>query len=65
MSWGGARPNSGRKAVEGKRVTVTARVLPETKETLRKMKDEGIGIGVLIDRLASGWRERNDLQGAE
>ena len=58
MSRGGARPNAGRKAVNGKRVTVTARVLPETKETLREMKAEGISIGRILDRKAEDYKLR-------
>ena len=57
MSRGGARPNAGRKAPDGKRVTVTARVLPETKATLQDMKAQGISLGRIIDSIAQAWKE--------
>ena len=57
MTRGGARVGAGRKAPDGKRVTVTARVLPETKETLREMKDEGCSLGRIIESIAAAWKE--------
>jgi len=59
MSRGGARPGAGRKAPDGRRVTVTARVLPETKETLLQMRAAGIGIGRLLDNEALIWKLKN------
>lgn len=47
MSKGGARPGAGRPG-EG-RITMTVRVLPETKERARKLKERGVRIGRLID----------------
>lgn len=52
MSSGGVRPGAGRKAAGAPRVTITVRVLPETKAILARMKEQGIGIGSEIDKLA-------------
>ena len=60
MSSGGARPGAGRKAVNGKRVTVTARVLPSTREILREMKAEGSSLGRIIDSIALAWKESKE-----
>lgn len=56
MSRGGARPGAGRKAVDGKRVTVTARVKPLTREILREMRAAGVSIGELLDKEAFIWK---------
>lgn len=52
MPSGGARPGSGRKAIEPgvKRVTVTVRVAPETRQKLDRLKEGGHEIGRLIDQ---------------
>ena len=56
MSRGGARPNAGRKAVDGLRVTYTCRVKPATRETIREMKEAGISIGDLLDKECFIWK---------
>lgn len=61
MSRGGARPGAGRKAPRGKRVTVTARVLPETKETIREMRAAGISIGDVLDKEAFLWKLKKGI----
>ena len=62
MSRGGARPNAGRKAIDGKRVTVTARVKPDTLTILREMRASGISIGDLLDKEAFIWKLRQDAK---
>ena len=59
MSRGGARPNAGRKAVDGLRVTYTVRVKPATREIIREMKAEGISIGDLLDKECFIWKLKN------
>lgn len=59
MSSGGHRPNSGRRADEGKRVTYTVRILPKTKETLQLMKAAGIKISQVLDDAAAAWSANN------
>lgn len=55
MARGGKRQGAGRKASpEGARVTLNARVLPSTLETLRSMAAEkGLSVGAMIDSLLS------------
>jgi len=60
MSRGGARPGAGRKAPDGKRVTVSARVLPRTKEILAEMKAEGSSLGRIIDSIALAWKQAKE-----
>jgi len=55
MSRGGARPGAGRKAPDGRRVTITARVLPKTKEILKRMRAEGKSIGRMLDCIAEDY----------
>ena len=62
MSRGGARPNAGRKAPGGKRVTYTVRVKPATREIIREMKAEGISIGDLVDKECFIWKLRKDVR---
>ena len=57
---GGARPGAGRKRTDGKRVTVTARVSPRTKEVLKAMKAEGMGIGKILDDAADTYIRMSD-----
>ena len=59
MSRGGARPNAGRKAVDGLRVTYTVRVKPATREIIREMKAAGISIGDLLDKECFIWKLKN------
>ena len=41
----------GRKASsEGRRVSFSCRVLPSTREAIRKLKDKGVPIGEIVDR---------------
>ena len=62
MSRGGARPNAGRKADGGKRVTYTCRVKPATREIIREMKAAGISIGDLLDKECFIWKLRQDAK---
>jgi phosphoglycolate phosphatase-like HAD superfamily hydrolase len=51
MPRGGSRPGAGRKP-GGQRVeksTITARVTPDTRETLDRLKDAGFPLGEVID----------------
>lgn len=52
MSRGGNRPGSGRKAITPGEVRLpfSCRVSPKTKETIARLKAEGITIGEIIDR---------------
>ena len=59
MSRGGARPNAGRKAVDGLRVTYTCRVKPATRGIIREMKAAGISIGDLLDKECFIWKLKN------
>ena len=49
MSKGGARPGCGRKVEDVNRVTMTCRVLPETRERARQLKARGVRLGRLVD----------------
>ena len=60
MSSGGARPGAGRKAVNGKRVTYTCRIKPETREILREMRAAGVSIGDLLDKECFIWKLRRN-----
>ena len=60
MSRGGARPGAGRKAPDGKRVTYTCRVKPETRDTIREMKAEGSSLGRIIDSIALAWKQAKE-----
>lgn len=60
MSRGGARPNAGRKAEDGKRVTVTCRVKPATREIIREMRAAGSSLGRIVDSIASAWKEAQE-----
>ena len=59
MTRGGARPNAGRKAIDGLRVTYTCRVKPATREVIREMKAAGISIGDLLDKECFIWKLKN------
>jgi hypothetical protein len=62
MSRGGARPGAGRKAKDGqKRVTITLRVLPSTRELIRQMRSEGIRMGEMVDTFADAWASHKHL----
>lgn len=50
MASGGKREGAGRKAPEGRRVTMSVRVLPETREKLERLSGER-QIGKYIDHL--------------
>jgi hypothetical protein len=57
---GGARPGAGRKAIhpEQRRVTLGARVTPQTKEWLADMAEEqGVTIGRIIEELVASFKE--------
>ena len=62
MSRGGARPGAGRKAPDGKRVTYTCRIKPETRDTIREMKATGVSIGDLLDKECFIWKLRQDAR---
>lgn len=51
MPRGGARPGAGRKpgGQRSEKPTITARVEPETRETLDRLKDAGYPLGEVID----------------
>lgn len=49
---GGSRKGSGRKAPDGKRVTLSLRVRPDTKKTLEGLKD-GRSMGETIDDIVA------------
>lgn len=57
MSRGGKRQGAGRKAViPGEvRVNFSCRVSPKTKETIARLKAEGITIGEIIDRAIANY----------
>ena len=57
---GGARPRAGRKAIhpEQRRVTLGARVTPQTKEWLADMAaEQGVTIGRIIEELVASFKE--------
>ena len=51
MPRGGSRPGAGRKpgGQRSLKLTITARVEPETRETLDRLKDAGFALGEVID----------------
>lgn len=52
MARGGKREGAGRPLPpDGKRVTITIRVSPKTKESIAYLKAQGIGIGMLVDKM--------------
>lgn len=51
---GGARKGAGRKAPDGARVSITARVSPQTAEALRRLKGEQ-SLGRLIDKIVEHY----------
>lgn len=48
-NWGGARPGAGRKAPEGSRVSVSLRVLPEIRDKVKWLKEQGVDVRSLIE----------------
>lgn len=57
---GGARQGAGRKAIhpEQRRVTLGARVTPQTKEWLADMAaEQGVTIGCIIEELVASFKE--------
>lgn len=56
MASGGRREGAGRKASHSKRVTVTVRVLPETRERIAELKKDGVLIGKLVDDAVAEFR---------
>lgn len=62
MTRGGARTGAGRKAIapEERRVTICARVTPQTKEWLADMAaEQGVTIGRIIEELVVSFKEFN------
>ncbi|MCF0229690.1 MAG: hypothetical protein HUJ76_08390 [Parasporobacterium sp.] len=57
MGSGGARPDSGRKAIpeEEKRVQLCITIAPVTRERLHTIRDRGHKIGPLIDELVEQY----------
>ena len=51
MPRGGSRPGAGRKpgGQRSEKHTITARVAPETRETLERLKGAGFQVGEVID----------------
>ena len=56
LTWGGYRPGAGRPKKE-KRVVTSFRVLPETKETFRRLREEGYDVNGLIDDVAADCKQ--------
>lgn len=56
MARGGARKGSGRKAPDGARVSITARVSRLTYEALRDLKGEQ-SLGRLIDKIVEHYTQ--------
>lgn len=54
---GGARPGAGRPAKKVKRVVMSFRLLPETKETFQRLRGEGYDINGLIDGVAADCKK--------
>ena len=52
---GGRREGSGRKAPDGARVSITARVSRQTAEALRNLKGEQ-SLGRLIDKIVEHYK---------
>lgn len=49
-NWGGARPGSGRKPVDDKRVQMVITIDRETRDTLKaRAKEQHVRVGRLID----------------
>ena len=48
-NWGGARPNAGRKAPDGAKVTATFRISRQARERLRELKAQGVATSKLIE----------------
>ena len=48
-NWGGARPNAGRKAPNGPKVTATFRISRQARERLRDLKATGVPTSKLIE----------------
>lgn len=58
MGRGGKRPGAGRKS-QGLRVTISARVSQATKETIDRLRAQGITTGQLLDRLLAGFQNED------
>ena len=66
MTHGGARPGAGRKAIhpEQRRVTLGARVTPQTKEWLADMAaEQGVTIGRIIEDLVASFMDESNGEG--
>ncbi len=57
MGRGGKRPGAGRKS-QGLRVTISARVSQTTKETLERLRAQGLSTGQLLDRLVADYFQK-------
>lgn len=66
MTHGGARPGAGRKAIhpEQRRVTLGARVTPQTKGRLADMAaEQGVTIGRIIEELVASFMNESNGEG--
>lgn len=56
---GGARPGAGRKKIESKRVVLSCRVAPATREKLQGIaRETGEGIGSVVDFILNDYEKR-------
>lgn len=66
MTHGGARRGAGRKAIhpEQRRVTLGARVTPQTKNWLADMAaEQGVTIGRIIEELVASFMDESNGEG--
>lgn len=57
--WGGARPGAGRKAKGDKRVVLSCRVTPQTRDKVLAIAGEmGVGVGNVLDFVLEDYEKR-------
>lgn len=61
MSKGGARPGAGRPRSKEGRITMTVRVLPETRKRVAWLKARGVRIGRLFDSAVYEATAQNEI----
>lgn len=49
-TWGGARLGAGRPRKKEKRIPVALRVLPETKDRMRRLRADGYDVNEIVDQ---------------